>query len=30
MGANARRHATEEYLGDGHLEQYGRLFAQLR
>jgi trehalose synthase len=27
LGANARARATEEFLGDRHLEQYGRLFA---
>jgi trehalose synthase len=26
LGANARARATEEFLGDRHLEQYGRLF----
>ena len=30
LGRNARERATAEYLGDRHLEQYGRLFAQLR
>jgi trehalose synthase len=30
MGANAHRRAAEEFLGDRHLEQYGRLFEQLR
>src|SRR5687767_8292760 len=29
LGRNAREHATHEYLGDRHLEQYGRLLAQL-
>jgi trehalose synthase len=26
MGSNARARATDEFLGDRHLEQYGRLF----
>ncbi len=29
LAANARRRATEEFLGDRHLEQYGRLLAGL-
>jgi trehalose synthase len=29
LGRNARERATAEYVGDRHLEQYGRLFAQL-
>jgi trehalose synthase len=29
LGRNARERATAEYLGDRHLEQYGRLFARL-
>ena len=29
LGRNARERATAEYLGDRHLEQYGRIFAQL-
>jgi trehalose synthase len=29
MGANARARAAAEFLGDRHLEQYGRLLAQL-
>ena len=29
LGENARRRATEEFLGDRHLEQYARMFAQL-
>jgi trehalose synthase len=29
LGRNAQRRATEEFLGDRHLEQYGRLFARL-
>ena len=29
LGRNARERATREYLGDRHLEQYGRLVAQL-
>jgi trehalose synthase len=27
LGANARTKATDEFLGDRHLEQYGRLFT---
>ncbi len=27
MGTNARARATDEFLGDRHLEQYGRLFT---
>lgn len=27
LGSNARARATEEFLGDRHLEQYGRLFT---
>ena len=27
LGANARAKATDEFLGDRHLEQYGRLFT---
>lgn len=30
LGRNARERACAEYLGDRHLEQYGRLFAQVR
>jgi trehalose synthase len=29
LGANARARANAEFLGDRHLEQYGRLLAQL-
>ena len=29
LGGNARRRATEEFLGDRHLEQYAQMFAQL-
>jgi trehalose synthase len=29
LGTNARARAGEEFLGDRHLEQYGRLLAQL-
>jgi len=29
LGANARTRATAEFLGDRHLEQYGRLLQQL-
>jgi trehalose synthase len=29
LGANAHRRVADEFLGDRHLEQYGRLFAQL-
>jgi trehalose synthase len=29
LGANARRRATEEFLGDRHLEQWAALFAHL-
>ncbi len=29
LGANARRRATEEFLGDRHLEQWAALFARL-
>ena len=29
LGANARERAVSEFLGDRHLEQYGRLFEQL-
>src|SRR6266536_2799927 len=29
LGANARRRAQAEFLGDRHLEQYAQLFAQL-
>jgi hypothetical protein len=29
VGHNARVRATEEFLGDRHLEQYGRLFQKL-
>jgi trehalose synthase len=29
LGVNAQRRATEEFLGDRHLEQYAQLFAQL-
>jgi trehalose synthase len=29
LGINARVRATEEFLGDRHLEQYGRLFADV-
>jgi len=29
LGANARRRATEEFLGDRHLEQWAELFAHL-
>lgn len=29
LGANARQRALTEFLGDRHLEQYGRLFAGL-
>jgi trehalose synthase len=29
LGANARRRATEEFLGDRHLEQWAALFADL-
>ena len=29
LGQNARERALREYLGDRHLEQYGRLIAQL-
>jgi trehalose synthase len=29
LGHNARVRATEEFLGDRHLEQYGRLFQKL-
>ena len=29
LGANARARAAEEFLGDRHLGQYGRLFAKL-
>ncbi|MFL6242268.1 MAG: glycosyltransferase [Acidimicrobiia bacterium] len=29
LGANARRRATDEFLGDRHLEQYAQMFAQL-
>ncbi len=29
LGANARARAGAEFLGDRHLEQYGRLLAQL-
>ena len=29
LGRNARERACAEYLGDRHLEQYGRLFAQV-
>ena len=29
MGADARRRATEQFLGDRHLEQYAELFAGL-
>jgi trehalose synthase len=27
LGSNARARATQEFLGDRHLEQYGRLFT---
>jgi len=30
MGTNARARAGAEFLGDRHLEQYGRLLTQLR
>ena len=30
LGRNARERACAEYLGDRHLEQYGRLFTQLQ
>jgi trehalose synthase len=30
LAENARRRVTAEFLGDRHLEQYGRLFEQLR
>ena len=30
LGRNARERARAEYLGDRHLAQYGRLFAQLQ
>jgi trehalose synthase len=29
LGSNAHARATEEFLGDRHLEQYGRLFERL-
>jgi trehalose synthase len=29
LGENAHRRVADEFLGDRHLEQYGRLFAQL-
>jgi trehalose synthase len=29
LGANARRRAQTEFLGDRHLEQYAQLFARL-
>ena len=29
LGANARRRAREEFLGDRHLEQWAALFARL-
>ena len=29
LGRNARARAAAEFLGDRHLEQYGRLFEQL-
>jgi hypothetical protein len=29
LGENARARAGTEFLGDRHLEQYGRLLAQL-
>jgi trehalose synthase len=29
LGANARAKATDEFLGDRHLEQYGRLFTDV-
>ena len=29
LGENARQRVTDEFLGDRHLEQYGRLFEQL-
>jgi hypothetical protein len=29
LGANARSRAGAEFLGDRHLEQYGRLLAHL-
>ena len=29
LGGNAHRRVTDEFLGDRHLEQYGRLFEQL-
>ena len=29
LGTNARARAGAEFLGDRHLEQYGRLLAQL-
>jgi len=29
LGANARRRAVAEFLGDRHLAQYAQLFAQL-
>jgi trehalose synthase len=29
LGANAHRRANEEFLGDRHLEQWGKLFAEL-
>jgi trehalose synthase len=30
LGRNAQRRAAALFLGDRHLEQYGRLFARLR
>ena len=30
LASNARQRVTAEFLGDRHLEQYGRLFEQLR
>ena len=29
LAENAKRRVTDEFLGDRHLEQYGRLFEQL-
>ena len=29
LGVNARERARSEFLGDRHLEQYGRLLAEL-
>jgi trehalose synthase len=29
LGQNAQRRVVDEFLGDRHLEQYGRLFEQL-